>query len=77
LVSLEEGLFGAPIMASAEERATAFKNEGNKAFTAHDWFTAIDFYTKAIELNPNEPTYYSNRAQVGRRHTSYNKCSRD
>jgi hypothetical protein len=51
-------------MASAEERAVAFKNEGNKAFAAHDWPTAIDFYTKAIELNDKEPTYFSNRAQV-------------
>jgi hypothetical protein len=51
-------------MATAEEQATAFKNEGNKAFANHDWFTAIDLYTKAIELNPKEPAYYSNRAQV-------------
>jgi hypothetical protein len=51
-------------MTSAEEQAVAFKNEGNKAFAGHDWLTAIDFYTKAIELNDKEPTYYSNRAQV-------------
>lgn len=52
------------IMASPEEQAVAFKNEGNKAFAAHDWPTAIDLYTKAIDLNDKEPTYYSNRAQV-------------
>lgn len=51
-------------MSTDEEKATAFKNEGNKAFAAHDWPTAISFYTKAIELNDKEPTYYSNRAQV-------------
>jgi serine/threonine-protein phosphatase 5 len=51
-------------MASAEEQAQAFKNDGNKAFAAHDWVKAIDCYTKAIELNNKEPTYYSNRAQV-------------
>jgi serine/threonine-protein phosphatase 5 len=51
-------------MASAVEQAVAFKNDGNKAFAAHDWVTAIDCYTKAIELNDKEPTYYSNRAQV-------------
>jgi serine/threonine-protein phosphatase 5 len=51
-------------MASAVEQAVAFKNDGNKAFAAHDWVTAISCYTKAIELNDKEPTYYSNRAQV-------------
>lgn len=51
-------------MTTTEEQAVALKNEGNKAFAAHDWVTAIDCYTKAIELDPNEPTYYSNRAQV-------------
>jgi serine/threonine-protein phosphatase 5 len=48
----------------ATEEAVAFKNEGNKAFAAHDWPTAIDFYTKAINLDDKQPTYYSNRAQV-------------
>jgi tetratricopeptide (TPR) repeat protein len=51
-------------MATPEEQAVALKNQGNKAFAAHDWQTAIDFYTKAIELNDKEPTYWSNRAQV-------------
>jgi serine/threonine-protein phosphatase 5 len=44
--------------------AVALKNEGNKAFAAHDWPTAIDFYTQAIAANPNEATFYTNRAQV-------------
>lgn len=51
-------------MATSEEQATAFKNEGNKAFMAHDWPKAIELYTKALELNDKEPTFYSNRAQV-------------
>ncbi|KAI9746541.1 MAG: hypothetical protein M1818_000254 [Claussenomyces sp. TS43310] len=49
----------------------ALKNQGNKAFAAHDWPTAIDFYTKAIELNSNEPTYYSNRAQANIKSEAY------
>ena len=40
------------------------KNEGNKAFAAHDWPKAVDFYTQAIELNDKEPTFFTNRAQV-------------
>lgn len=51
-------------MPSREEEAVALKNEGNKAFAAHDWLGAIDLYTKAIELDDQKPTYYSNRAQV-------------
>ena len=53
-------------MATSEEQATAFKNDGNKAFLSHDWPKAIEMYTKAIELNDKEPTYFSNRAQVRR-----------
>ena len=51
-------------MATAVAAAVALKDQGNKAFAAHDWPTAIEFYTKAIEKDPNQPTYYSNRAQA-------------
>ena len=51
-------------MATPEEQAIQFKNQGNKAFAVHDWQTAIDLYTKAIELNDKEPTFWANRAQV-------------
>ena len=51
-------------MATAKERAVELKNQGNKAFGAHDWPTAIDFYTQAIGLDDQEPTYFTNRAQV-------------
>ncbi|KAK4998291.1 Palmitoyl-protein thioesterase 1, partial [Cryomyces antarcticus] len=50
-------------MSSAED-AVAFKNKGNEAFKAHDWGTAIEFYTKAIEANDKEPSFYTNRAQA-------------
>ena len=51
-------------MATPEDKATDLKNQGNKAFAAHDWPTAIDLYSQAIELNGKEPTFWSNRAQV-------------
>ncbi|KAL5594778.1 hypothetical protein BROUX41_001692 [Berkeleyomyces rouxiae] len=46
------------------EKAVAFKNDGNKAFAAHDWPAAIELYSKAIELHDQEPTFFSNRAQA-------------
>lgn len=48
----------------AQEDAIALKEKGNKAFKEHDWPTAIDFYTQAIELYDKEPSFYTNRAQV-------------
>ena len=50
---------------SEAEAATAFKIQGNEAFAAHDWLGAVDSYTKAIEKNDKDATFYSNRAQVG------------
>ncbi|KAK0727987.1 serine/threonine-protein phosphatase 5 [Lasiosphaeria miniovina] len=64
-------------MATSEEQAVALKNQGNKAFAAHDWLGAIDFYTKAIELNEKEPTYWSNRAQANLKTESYGYAIRD
>lgn len=52
-------------MATGVAAAVDLKDQGNKAFAAHDWPTAIEFYTKAIKQDPTQPTYYSNRAQVG------------
>jgi serine/threonine-protein phosphatase 5 len=51
-------------MISAAEDAIDFKNQGNKAFAAHDWVKAIESYTKAIELDPTQASFYTNRAQV-------------
>lgn len=53
-------------MASATDKAeaTAFKVKGNKAFQEHDWPTAIDYYTKAIEKYPYDPSFFCNRAQA-------------
>lgn len=51
-------------MTPEEEQAVELKNQGNEAFKAHNWPAAIDFYSKAIEKNPKEATFYSNRAQV-------------
>jgi serine/threonine-protein phosphatase 5 len=46
------------------QEAVDLKNKGNKAFASGDWPTAIDFYSKAIDINDKEPTFYTNRAQA-------------
>jgi serine/threonine-protein phosphatase 5 len=44
--------------------AVEFKNQGNKAFAAGDFPSAIELYTKAVKANDQEPTFLTNRAQV-------------
>ena len=42
--------------------ATEFKNKGNEAFKAQRYEEAIQFFTKAIEQNPNDHVFFSNRS---------------
>ena len=46
------------------EEAQKAKLEGNEAYKKKDFTTAMLKYGKAIELNPNEITYYLNMAAV-------------
>ncbi|KAB5523024.1 small glutamine-rich tetratricopeptide repeat-containing protein A [Coniochaeta sp. 2T2.1] len=47
---------------TAAEDAETFKNEGNKYFKAKEYTKAIEYYTKAVVLQPESATYLSNRA---------------
>lgn len=42
--------------------AEAFKSKGNAAMQQKDYSTSIDLYSKAINLDPTNPIYLSNRA---------------
>ena len=42
--------------------ADELKNQGNKAFAAKDYTTAIDLFTKAIEIDPTNHVLFSNRS---------------
>lgn len=49
---------------SEAEKAEAenLKGQGNAAMAKKDYATAIDLYSQALKLNPNNPIYLSNRA---------------
>jgi serine/threonine-protein phosphatase 5 len=51
-------------MATDTAKAATLKDQGNAAFKACQWDKAVDFYTQAIEINPNEKTFFTNRAQA-------------
>ncbi|OCT55089.1 Serine/threonine-protein phosphatase T [Cladophialophora carrionii] len=50
--------------AADKAAATALKTKGNQAFAAHDWLSAVDYYTKAIGKYDADPSFYCNRAQA-------------
>jgi small glutamine-rich tetratricopeptide repeat-containing protein alpha len=45
-----------------KKKADALKGQGNVAMQQKDYNKAIDFYTQALELQPLNPIYLSNRA---------------
>ncbi|KAK0512776.1 hypothetical protein JMJ35_004793 [Cladonia borealis] len=48
----------------AQEEAAKLKARGNKCFANHEWLDAIDYYTKAVDLYDQDPSFYCNRAQA-------------
>ncbi|KAL4975940.1 hypothetical protein BDW66DRAFT_160043 [Aspergillus desertorum] len=57
--------------------ADALKAEGNKAFAAKDYPTAIEKFTQAIELDSNNHVLYSNRSAVYAAQHEYEKALAD
>jgi stress-induced-phosphoprotein 1 len=51
-------------MSSNADLAVLKKNEGNEAFKARDYDTAIARYSEAIELDPTNHVFYSNRSMA-------------
>lgn len=54
--------------------AQKMKQEGNDAYKKKDFSTALSKYGKAIELDPNEITYYLNTAAVHFEMKNYTEC---
>jgi len=60
-------------------QAEKFKNQGNQLLTSKDLVRAIECYTKAIELNPQNAVYYASRAaafsQMGLHEKAIEDCN--
>ena len=60
-----------------EQQAIDFKNKGNEAFKAHKYEEAIQFFTQAIQLNPNDHVFYSNRSGAYLNNKQYQEALND
>lgn len=58
-------------MSNNKEEALKLKDEGNASLKNQKYQEAIDFYTKAIELDSTNAIFYSNRAQANIKSENY------
>lgn len=58
-------------------QAIQFKDEGNKALSAGKFPEAIELYTKAIDLDPSNHVFYSNRSAAYAKNNEYQKSYED
>ncbi|KAI0785195.1 hypothetical protein C8Q75DRAFT_776404 [Abortiporus biennis] len=58
-------------------KASAAKEEGNRAFKAGNYPEAVGHYTAAILANPNDPTFHLNRAAAYLKLGKYLDAERD
>jgi tetratricopeptide (TPR) repeat protein len=54
-----------------------FKNLGNDAFQKGETQEAIDYYSRAIDLDPENHVFYSNRSAAYMKHDSISKALKD
>jgi len=57
-----------------KKQAEQKKNEGNAAYKNKEFTRAISLYNEAIEADPNELTYYTNKAAVYFEMKQFDKC---
>lgn len=62
---------------SAKEQAAAAKARGNAAFTAKKWEEAVKEFTAAIELDPTDHVFFSNRSGAYASMNLYTKALAD
>lgn len=61
----------------ATKQATEWKDKGNAEFKAGNHAKAIEYYTYATELDPNNPVFYTNRSNAYYQMKDYEKSARD
>src|SRR5688500_13783577 len=59
------------------EEANKYKALGNECFSAQKYEEAIQHFSKAIELNPNDHVFYSNRSACYSNLNQYEKALED
>lgn len=59
------------------KRAIALKEEGNELYKMHKLHEAFDKYNQAVELDPENPTLYLNRAAVHLEKNNFEECHKD
>merc|ERR1740123_1393434 len=57
--------------------ASDMKAQGNTAFSAKNWSAALECYTKALEQNPFDHVFYSNRSACHAEQEDFDKALRD
>lgn len=57
--------------------AETLKEEGNAAFKANDFITAITKFTEALKLEPDNTSYYSNRSAAYLKKNDFDKALED
>ena len=50
------------LLMSDLEKAADYKAKGNAAFKEKNWGEAIEMFSQAIQHNPNDHVFYSNRS---------------
>jgi len=50
------------LMEGRKERALEFKTKGNEAFSAGNWLLAVNAFTEAIQEDPSDHVFFSNRS---------------
>uniref|UniRef100_A0A8B9Q166 Small glutamine-rich tetratricopeptide repeat-containing protein beta n=1 Tax=Apteryx owenii TaxID=8824 RepID=A0A8B9Q166_APTOW len=59
------------------EKADQLKDEGNNHMKEENYGAAVDCYTRAIELDPNNAVYYCNRAAAQSKLSNYSEAIKD
>lgn len=63
-----------PRQLTTEEQAQEYKLQGNEAYKKKNWQLALEYYDKAIQLNPNEVVFINNKAAVYYAMRDYKRC---